>query len=92
MFVLFENENVIVNFYIPDEPLYVPLLDPCEPAFGRTHDFVLHKFGQQIPPVDEHSESCKHFGVHDDVCDDSGHSPNAIVEEEEEKKVVCQLT
>lgn len=60
------------------DPLYEPLLEPCEPAFGRAHDFVLHKFGQQIPPIVEQSLSCKHFGVQVDICEDSGHSPKSI--------------
>lgn len=65
-------------FHILADPLYEPLLEPCEPAFGRAHDFVLHKFGQQIPPIAEQSVSCKHFGVHVDICDDNGHSPKSM--------------
>lgn len=60
--------------YLQPEPLY-PLFDPWVPALGRTHDFVLHKLRQQIPPLDAHSKSCIHFGEHDVCCDDNGHSP-----------------
>lgn len=63
---------------LPDDPLYPPLLEPCDPDFGRAHDFVLQRFGQQIPPMVEHSLSCKHFGVHDAICDDNGHSPKSM--------------
>lgn len=52
--------------------------DTCDPDFGRAHDFVLHKFGQQIPPMVEHSLSCKHFGVHDAIWDDNGHWPKSM--------------
>lgn len=67
---------------LPDDPLYPPLLEPCEPDFGRAHDFVLHRFGQQIPPMVEHSLSCKHFGVQDAICDDNGHSPKSMRKKE----------
>lgn len=60
---------------LPEDPLYFPPTEPCEPAFGRAHDFVLHIFGQHNPPIAEQSISCKHFGVHTDICDDNGHSP-----------------
>lgn len=61
-----------------DDPLYPVPLVPCEPDFGRAHDLVLQRFGQQRPPMVEHSLSCKHFGVHDAICDDNGHSPKSI--------------
>lgn len=59
------------------DPLYDPLLEPCEPALGRAQDFVLHWFGQQIPPICEQSVSCVHFGVQVVIWDDNGQSPKS---------------
>lgn len=73
----FKLQLVGKSFKIPFDPLYPPLLDPWDPDFGRTHDLVLQRFGQQTPPIVEHSLSWRHFGVQDDVWDDNGHSPKS---------------
>jgi len=39
-----------------------------------THDFVLHKFPQHLPPAAAQSKSSLHFGVHVVTCDESGQS------------------
>lgn len=48
---------------------------PDDPDFGLAHDFELQIFGQQDPPIDEHSKSLIHFGVHVVTLDESGQLP-----------------
>lgn len=51
------------------------LSEPDDPDFGLEHDFVLQIFGQQDPPIDEHSKSLVHFGVQVVTWDESGQLP-----------------
>lgn len=48
---------------------------PDDPDFGLEHDFVLQIFGQQDPPIDEHSKSFVHFGEQVVTWEESGQLP-----------------